>query len=251
MVISNLYSNMIPENTRLVVDTYNFFPGFGEADVTGAANNVDIWEGPTASEPEPDTGGFELWVESDDVGDAIAGVGIQKVEIHYLDTAGVMQQVNVNMAGTTPVDSGVSDCMFVNDLHATQVGSTGLSIGNVDATSGTGGAVVSRIGPSGNRALSTMKQVPAGYNLIVTGWYAAGVATTVKIATLRLRTTQHNGASIPGVYHYLSTARVKDNSSPWIPLNYRINPLATIKVSAWTTGTISVSAHWNGYLEKI
>jgi len=229
----------------------DFFLGFGEADVSGASNNVDLWEGPTLIQPEPDLSGHEVWIVSSSPDDTLLGSGIQSVEIHCIDTAGVEVFASVDLNGLTPVNSGMTTCMFINDLHATAVGSGLVAAGNVDATSGSGGAVVARIGVFGNKSLSTMKQVPAGKNLILTGWYAAGVAATTKIANLRLRASQHNGEVMPGVYHYLSNARVKDFASPWIPLNYRIHPLATIKVSAWTSGSISLSAQWNGYLEDV
>lgn len=229
----------------------DFFLGFGEVDVTSAVNNVDLWEGPTLIQPEPDPSGYSVWVVSSDPNDTLGGSGIQSVEIHCLNIAGVEQLTTISLNGTTPVDSGMTDCMFVNDFHATAVGANLVAVGNVDATIGSGGTVVSRIGISGNKALSTMRQIPAGKNLILTGWFACGVATTVKIANIRLRASQHNGSVMPGVYHYLSNCRVKDFASPFIPLNYRIHPLATIKVSAWTAGSISLSSQWNGYLEDV
>lgn len=229
----------------------DFFIGFGEKDISGVSNNIDIWDGPTDVQPEPDTGGHALFVKSDAATDTLAGVGIQSVEIHYLDTAGVEQSVSADLAGVAEVDTGVTDCMFVQETHATAVGSTTVAVGNVDTLAGTGGAVTSRILPAGNKSMSTMKQVPAGKKLILTGWFGSGVATTVKIANIRLRASSHHAVSLPGVYHFLSNARVKDFSSPFIPITYEIPAFAVVKISAWTDGTIELSAQWNGYLEDV
>ena len=251
MVTTHL-SNMVPGNQRLIRPDAAVC-AFAEAEMTGVVNNADIWAGSGAAaiQPEPDTGGYALFVKSSAATDNLTGVGTRTVEIHYLDTTGVEQTVSVDLNGVTEVDSGVTDCMFVQRHHATAVGSTLVSVGDVDCLAGSGGAVVSRILTAGNHSLSTMFQVPAGKKLIITGWLAAGVASTVKIATLRLRASAHNQVSAPGIYHFINSTRVKDFAGPWIPMNKEIPALACVKISAWTDGTISLSAQWCGQLENV
>jgi hypothetical protein len=246
------------EEALLVSDQHHpdddFF-GFAEHDISGSVNNVDMWGGPTDIQPEPVPAGFPLWVVSDSIEDDIdkgggtPGTGAWTHMTHYLNTAGVVSNVTVNMNGTTPVDTGVTDCMFVNQSHHPSVGTNLVGVGNVDCTNGSGGAVVSRVGASGNQSMSTMKQVPAGQRLIVNGWKCTGTASTTKISLCRIRSTSHHDGNNPGVYHFIDSDRVKDFSTPWIPLRRIINSLATIKISAWTTGTISVNGRWSGYLE--
>jgi hypothetical protein len=240
----------IPRVTILPPAEDVFF-GFGEESVSGAGVNADVWGGPTNVQPEPDTVGYSLFFTSDNVADdgSPVGTGARTVGAHYLDTAGVQKTVVVTMDGTTEVDSGVTDCMFVNQSHVVTVGANTVAVGNVDCLAGSAGAVVSRISADGNQSMSTMKQVPAGKTLFVTGWHGYGVAATTKIASLRLRSSVVDGVLSPGVYHFRDSARLKDASSGHIPIQFSCPSLSTIKVSAWTTGTIEVGARWAGYLQ--
>lgn len=226
------------------------FSGFGEVSISGAQDNYDVWEGPTGIQPEPDTGGFNLYVESDDADDDSTGNGAKTISIHYLDTAGVEQTVSATLNGVTPVNTNVTDCMFINSAHITDHFGTGIvATGNIDCTKTSGGTVVQRIAAAGNQSLSTMRQVPVGKTLTVSGWHSYGVATTTKVASMRIRTSAHEGVLNAGVYHFQDVVRVKDSATGFIPLRFTVPALATIKVSAWTTGTILLSAHWQGWLE--
>lgn len=228
--------------------------GFGEHTITGIANNIDIWGGPTDTQPEPDTGGYAPFVISDSVeddpdkGGSVPGTGAHEVHIHYLDTAGAEQSVTVATNGTAEVDSGITDCMFVQEHHATVIGTNLVSVGNVDILAGTGGAVVSRVSAAGNQSMSTMRQVPAGKTLVVTGWHGYAVVGTTKIVNLRIRSSAHDGVLNAGVYHFHDSARLKDSSSGHIPLIFPCPSLATVKVSGWSSGTIDVTARWAGFL---
>lgn len=225
--------------------------GFGEQNISGTVNNVDIWGGPTIHQPEPDLGGYTLYVVSSNGADTLAGTGAQRVEVHYLDTAGVEKFVDVEMAGVAVVNTGVTDCMFVQNHHAYQVGTNLVSVGNIDCLNGPTGAVVSRIGVAGNQSMSTVRQVPAGKRLVVTGWHADGVASTSKIAILRIRASENNGVSNPGVYLFKASSRVKDSATGHLPIRFIIPAFAVIKISAWTDGTVGVSAQWQGYWESV
>lgn len=229
------------------------FSGFGEQSISNAQNNYDIWGGASATQPEPNTSGYALYVKSDNAADDgdPAGTGARTVHVHYLDTGGVPRSVTATLNGTTEVDTGVTDCMFVQQHHIVTVGSGLVAAGNVDCLAGSGGSVVSRIAASGNQSMSTMRQVPAGFQLVLTGWRGAGVAATTKIANLRIRASEHDGVTNPGVYHFIDSVRVKDNATGEIPILHVVPPLATVKVSAWTDGTIDVGASWVGYLQAV
>lgn len=234
------------------------FEAYGEATITGAVNNADLWSGYAASavQPEPDTAGYALWVESSSLADnGTSATGALTVDVHYLDTSGAQQTTTATLNGQTPVDTGVSDCMFVNDFHVETVGSGLVAAGNVDCTKGSGGAVVSRILAAGNFALSTMRQVPAGKRLYLLGWHGVGVAATAKFSTLRIRSSTHlrDHANAAGVYHFLDVTRVKDFATGWLPFPVPqvMQPLSTIKITAWTSGTNDISGSWRGWIEDV
>ena len=227
--------------------------GFGEQSISGATDNIDIWGGPTNVQPEPATGGYALWVESSDDLDGKTGApsstGARTVDIHYLDTNGAEQSTgSVTLNGTTPVDTGVTDCMFVQEHHVVTVGSGLVAAGDIDITKTSGGVVVSRVSAAGNQSMSTMWQVPANKTLYVTSWSGEGTAATTKIANLRIRTSTHDDAINAGVYHFRGSARVKDSPTGTLPVWFTVPALATVKISGWTTGTIDVTARWTGYL---
>ena len=231
------------------------FRGYGEANgVSG--DNIDVLVGPTSVQPEPVPAGFDLWIESSSTADnGITTTGVLTVDIHYVDTTGVELEVSVTLNGSTPVNTGITDCMFVNAHHATSIGSGLVAAGNIDCTQGTGGTVVSRILAAGNWSLSAMKMVPAGKRLCLTGWHcSSGVSAGGKLATLRLRTSSDElGTLFTGVYMFKDTVMLRDESSGYIvidPLSI-VPALATVKISTWTTGTVNVAGRWSGWLENV
>ena len=235
--------------------TPNPLIGFGEHEFSGIKTNADVWGGPTDIQPEPNTSGYALFVVSDDVeddpdkGGSVAGTGAHEVHIHYLNIKGEEKTVTCATNGTSEVDCSIPDCMFVQEHHATVVGTNLVAVGNVDVLAGSGGAVVSRIGAAGNQSMSTMRQVPIRQQYVVTGWHGMGTAGTTKIANLRLRSSDHDGVLNSGVYHFKDSARVKDSSSGHLPVQFVVPALGTVKISGWTTGAIDVTARWLGRME--
>jgi len=227
------------------------FSGFGEH--TGVnGNNLDLWGGVAGIQPEPDTAGYQLWmVSSSQADNGTSATGALTGEAHYLNTAGEEKTVRVTLNGTTAVNTGVTDCMFVQEHHVPDVGSGLVSAGNVDCTKGSGGAIVSRVTALGNQSMSTMRQVPAGKVLCIHNWHGYGTAGTTKIANLRIRSSDNHGVLNPGVYHFRDSARLKDFATGSIPLFYCVPALATAKVSAWTTGAIDLTAKWIGVLKDL
>jgi len=244
------------EIARLRTTGHKPMSGFGEVVIGGSANNQDVWSGygATAVQPEPVPAGYALWVESSAGADTSAGTGVQSVLIHYIDTAGAEQSVSASTAGVTPVDTGVSDCQFVQKFHATDVGTGLVAAGDIDCTNTSGGAVVSRILTAGNMSLSTMRMVPTGTTLYVCGWYASANGNANAPVTLRLRATSHEldsgaPASQPGTYLFKAT--LKTSREPvYVPLcpPVPVAAGATMKISAWTTGATEDAAGWRGVL---
>ena len=232
---------------------------FGRQVITSAKTNVDIWGGPTDTQPEPDTSGYALFVKSDDaqddtdVGAGVPGTGAHTVHIHYMDTAYAEQTVSASLNGTTEVDTGVTDCIFVTEHHVTGFGAGGgiVATGNIDCLAGSGGAVVSRVQAAGNQSMSTMCVVPAGKKMELRGWHAYGTAATTKLASIRPRASMHDGVSNPGVYHFLGDGEFKDFSSPWLSMSDTLPEKVAMKMSGWTTGAITIGGGYFGWFEDV
>lgn len=231
------------------------FSGFGEASISGAQDNYDIWEGPTNAHPGPVTAGFQPNLVSTSTSDTAGGTGCRAMHVFYLDTAGLEQDEVVIMNGTTQVSMVATDVMFINRMHTDDAGSAGTCVGTVDARNVA--VVHSRVSAAGNQTLQAIKMVPADKYYFVSGWHCEGVvdgSNVKQIAKMRIRTTSVlvQEGELP-LYHFIDVTKVKDTSSGWLPFpnTLRIEPLAIIKVSAWTTGTIDVSASFTGWLEDV
>lgn len=230
--------------------------GYGEIILGGALNNQDIWE-PGGTQPEPDTSGYSPFVKSSTLNDAAAGTGIRAGRIGYLNTSGDMKEGTFIPNGTTEAvcldESGnaITDCMFVNAHSASDVGSGLVADGNVDILAGSGGSVVSRIAIAGNRSLSSMRQIPDGFALQLKGWHASATANAAsREALIRIRASQYEGDSTPGIYHFIDTIRLSQGPSGWIIIDpfIVIPSLAVIKISTWVTAAINVSGTYGGRL---
>ena len=226
------------------------FEGFGEVTTEGDEDNIDVWIADN-TQPEPFTAGYQPNLISSSTNDTAAGIGIRTVDVHYLDVLGAEQTERVILNGTTLVNMSSTDVMFINDMHAVSVGSNLVAFGNVDARRTT--TVTQRIGLAGNLSLSSMRQVPAGKNLFVSGWHASAVSDGGgKEATMRLRSSSDiSGNLFSGVYVFKDTVKAVESATGWLPFPVPIHipALATIKVSTWTSGAMFVAATWRGWLE--
>ncbi len=229
--------------------------GYGEVSIGGSENNIDVWIA-DGTQPEPVPAGYQPTIVSSSIEDDIEkedtdpGTGIHALLVHYLDTAGIEREEAVTMNGQAAVTMVADDVQFINQIHATAVGSGTLSAGNIDAKNG--GTVVSRIGVSGNFSLSTMRQVPMDKRLYITGWHASAVSGAGgKSATVRLRSSSNDPDLMVGVYLFKDVVIVKETSTGWLLFDppLLVPSGATVKVSVWTTGAMDVNAHWRGWLE--
>ena len=230
--------------------------GYGEVILASALNNQDLWA-PGGTQPEPDTNGYTPYVISSSANDTAAGTGMQAGRIDYLNTNGLMVEgsfVNDGVTESVCVDGAgdiINDCMFVNAHSSSAVGSNIVAVGNVDILAGSGGSVVSRVAAAGNRSLAAMRQVPDGFALRLEGWHASATAPAAsREALIRIRASEYEGISTPGVYHFLDTVRLSQGPSGWLPFvrPIIIPSLAVLKISTWTTNAINVSGSWGGEL---
>jgi hypothetical protein len=238
---------------RGVVEGTDVFNALGYVDIVNAQSAWDVWQGPTAIQPEPVTAGYQPSIVSSSANDAAAGTGIRRVNVLYLDTAGREREEAVTLNGVTAVNMVATNVMFIQCMHAIEVGSGLIAAGNIDARNGV--TVTKRIATSGNRCTSTMRQVPAGRVAYINQFVvssSSNAADNSQEIKLRLRTTNMGDVVYPGIYLFKKSVTPVQTGLV-VPINppLRVPPLATIKVSAWTLGTGAADASWSGWLENI
>jgi hypothetical protein len=234
------------------------FAGFAESAIS--AVNSDIWGGfaATAIQPDPVLNGYTIYLKSSSNSDAAAGTGAQTVMFDYIKVGGERAMSDLySPTGITEAATGVTDCVFINNMFVVDVGTNKVAVGDVDALIGPGGVVAHRIQAAGNFALSTMKMVPVGERLTIEDWAAEGTSSTSKEATIRIRATCYETPTgyvkNPGVYHFKDVCRVKDGPVGHRPIDVPIviPEMTPVKISGWPTGGVTVAASWRGYLETI
>ena len=227
--------------------------GIGErTSIQIVAQGSDVWHGDDTSVTIPPSSGEPMEIVCASSDDISGGIGVQELEVHYLDSAGITQSEIVVTNGLTPVDTVAEDIMFVQDIHAISVGSNGVSVGDIHIRSKNeaGNPVYNMLLAGGNMSLTINKMVPAGKTLYITHWDASGGGK--QPVTIRLRTTDHHGKLLTGVFLFKDTVNLENSSfvrrwteDEW----FAIPSFSIVKVSVWTTQAgADVSAGWTGVL---
>jgi len=229
---------------------------FGERDGMGTSvNGEDIWSGneltPAASAliPIPPDAGDLMSIVCEDVNDTIAGTGIQKIEIHYIDPDGIEQTTIVDTNGGT-VATGIL-MRFVQYMHTTQVGSNGVSEGSIKIMK-TGGStatdVYNMILEGGNMSLTTNRMIPAGKTLYLQEWdNSEGNNDRV---FMKIRSTDSGGVIFPRIFIFKDANIVRGSSSGQMAVAAICPEFSIVKVSGWPTSSgAEATAGWWGYLE--
>lgn len=237
------------------IPNHSNFRGFGEREnIAIAVTGTDVWKGTESSIPIPTITGEQLSVVSTSIQDSSSGTGVQKVSIHYLDTDGYEGTEEVFLNGTTPVNLTYPTVSFVNDFHATAVGSNTVAVGTIDIyrTSDVT-RIYSSIYVGGNFALTCSKKVPIGKRFFLTEFTAT--VTGNKPTSVRLRSTDHglnelyNSSNPVFLFKdsvFLETGSIAKVYNPPIP----IPSGSIIKVTSWTAQAgANSSAGFNGWLE--
>jgi len=210
------------------------------ADAGTTAQGEDIWRGNELSTsggtsiPIPNASGGDLVsVTFESVNDTLAGTGIQKLEIHILDTDGNESSILVDANGGT-VDTGVL-ARYVQEAHAIQVGSNGVADGMI-AIHKTGDNTATRIynmiALGGNQSLTINKMVPKGKTFFMKGWQSAEARG--KRVTARIRSTDREGIIDVGIFLFKGVQYLNKNTSGEKPM-YSVHPeFSIVKVSVWS-----------------
>lgn len=170
-----------------------------------SANTVgdDIWASAAPTIPYPPTAGEKITISSTNSNDRVGGTGVQTVEVEYLDPSGNTFFETINLNGTTKITLAAAAVMFIQDAHATSAGSNGLALGNITIQSlNTPANVYAIIAAGTANSNNSMRMVPAGKTLYITGWNI-GNGTNSDL-TFSLRTTSYEGTLIPSVFQEIN-----------------------------------------------
>ncbi len=226
---------------------------FGERDNVQSGSHKDIWRGnqlnPSGSDqiPIPPDSGDLISVISEDSNDTVAGTGVQIVRIHYLDPTGVEQTTDVNMNGTTQVDTAIL-MRFIQYCHSIQVGSNGVSHGHIKIfkTSDTT-QIYCMIAEDGNMSTICNRMVPLNKTFYLRSWSGC-VANTSRL-TIRIRSTDDSGVLIPRVFLFKHSCFLARSSTGDLGVYHKIPALSICKISGWAESNgAEVSVSYTGIL---
>ncbi len=208
----------------------------GRKDGVGITVLEDITETGNTVMPRP--AGTSLEVASAHASDDISGVGVQEVSIHYLDANGYEQDVaaKTNGSGVTAVGTDMHDIQWI---HSSDVGATGVAVGDITLQSVGGGTVYEQISAGGNQSLTSRFKVPNGKIGYILGWQASAVGRKIDF---RLRADVHRADRelLNLVFNFQDTTVLDQVASGWIPFRIPLKcpELSTIKISGLSfTGT--------------
>lgn len=161
---------------------------------------VDLWDGPTGLYVPP-AAPIQMQIVSASANDAAAGTGVQTILIHYLDHNYNAQSTTVTLNGITPVTTGPTDILRVNDMHAMTVGSGGVAAGAISLQAVGGAVTYGYLSAGENRARHPIFTVPADKVGYIIQWQgSSGSAAGTHYANINLRATTHDGVLLPGVF---------------------------------------------------
>lgn len=229
----------------LILNANNYYPNRTWDFILGRntlVNNtrVDLWEGPTPVYVFPTTP-QQMRVVSTSASDTALGTGMQVVDIHYLDANYNVQSELVTLNGVTPVLTVATNILRINGFHATRVGTTGASVGNISLQNTTGTVTYGFILAGFNRAHQAIFTVPAGKTGYIQHWqYSSGTATGSHFTEFYIRSTSHIGVLYTGTFLSVDTAGTLNNgASSTYPTPIRIPATADVKVSALSDSAAS------------
>lgn len=233
------------------------FRSLGERDSIGnTATGEDLWQGAATTVPIPEQIGTadSIDIVSDDAADTLAGTGVRKVTIDYLDTNWTSQSITINMDGTSNVQVLTDDCRFIQRIYAKEVGSNNAAEGTITIyRRGDSSRIYAQIAIGGNMCLTINRMTPAGHTLYITNWHAGSSGSSR--CAIRLRASAmdgvYTGADLNNpVFLFKGTSNLHNSST-----HYKFSPpikvpeKTFIKASVWTSNPGAyVSVGYGGVL---
>jgi hypothetical protein len=200
--------------------------------------------------------GTALEVVSSATADTLAGTGVQKVRITYLDSTYAQQTETISMAGTAPVALTDTSVLRVNSIRATQVGTGGVAIGNITCRLVGGASTVYREIQLGfTRGRGLCYTVPLGKTLYITSLTVSSAAAEAGKAVVRWIGRAQVDDTAPTVriaffQPFFETVTLDDSFYREFEIPIKIPATADLRVSA-TSAVISsaCSCALRGWLE--
>ncbi len=251
-------SDYFTEILRGNISGQAFMMATGEREsISTTAAGEDVWRGnqlasaPTSHVrvPTPADAGEQMSIKSEsDADNGATATGILTVRLHYLDATGAEQTEDVTLNGTTLVNTVATDIRFVQELHALTVGSGGVAAGHIFIhKTGTAGLVYSMIAAGGNYSLVPHRMVPLAKTLYLMGWHATEAKN--KRCAFRIRSTDHGGTLLPGVFVFKDVAYLAASASGRLVVSAKVPALSIVKVTGWAdVAGAEGSAEWHGVL---
>lgn len=235
------------------VTGHTAFSKLGYNDDVGATEE-DVWT-QGGLYPWIAAAGIALEVVSASANDTVAGSGIQKVRVSYLDTDYSAQSQILDMNGQTPVPLTDTSILRVNALRATQVGAGGVAAGTITCRLVGGAATVYRSIVAGfTRGRGATYTVPLGKTLYVTSIaVASGYTTSGKVVRWTARATVDDTDPTTKIAFFQPFFEIITQDSSFhrefeVPI--RIPATADVRVSAVSNGAGSFcSCALRGWLE--
>jgi len=256
--VTGRYRDFLLDVSRGFVDGAEPFYGYGRITTTGAASGV-LW--PDGTFETPVIGGEPFEIVSTSAQDGVNGTGIQSVHVHYLDLNLDAQERIVTLNGLTAVSSAtlnppIPDCRFVQCMHIETFGSGKAAAGDIYLRRIGGDAQnFAMIALGKVRCASSVRMVPRGKRLIITGAVASSTSGTAaascRVELAASMIDSHNYV-YPSVFIPMAGIGFQDNG-----FGMNMAPLAAVPegVLVGLTFTIdkagTISGSWFGFLETV
>lgn len=223
---------------------------------SGLATTVggdDIWEGAAVTVPFPDqTVGEQLTLVSTSANDASAGSGAQQVDVHGVRAGGSEYVETVTMNGTTPVNTTVTDWIFVQYLHTQRVASLGTNAAGDVSVYRTGDAtrVYAVIKAGGNVSLGAHRMVPSGHTLYI-NYIKADAVDNKPISIRMVATCDFESVLTPNIFVFNELFELQNGGDTLQLTMPRVFPSGCIikGVAVSTTAGGSASLSYGGWME--
>lgn len=229
------------------------FRGYGQrSSLSTIVSGDDVWEGTSTTCPFPSSAGEQMTIVSTSTSDSSGGIGIQTIDIHYIDATGNAQTETIIMNGTTPVNTVATNMRFIQSIHTQTVGTNAVAVGSISIyKTGSATTVYQLISPGGNMSLNSARMVPLGKSFYMTNLSVAG--TSNKPLSVRLRATStFEDVLTTGLFFLFKDVTFLQNSTREktfrVPLKFPA--LSIIKATTYSTQVGGdVSVNYDGWIE--
>jgi len=227
----------------IIGNSHHYYPNKTRGFVFGRAPDVDnvrvdLWEGSLSAYGPSTTYVFptvaqQMTIVSASANDTLAGTGVQKIMIHYLDNNYAVQTETVSMNGTTPVNTAATNILRINGVHSIQAGTLGRADGNIALTNTAQTITYAFVLAGNNTARQAVYTVPAGVTGYINHWQASSGSTGSHFCQTILQATTHDGVIWPGVFMVQDETGTQNNGVVMtFPIPIPIPATADVKISA-------------------